>query len=147
MWADIAGDVQQILSRFGLLNKLGVENMDTIFYGLDYGLPNPLLNAPGFMSIGIILGAAVIALLRREFKWKVPNLETAAFAIIGGALMGIGARVGMGCNVGAFFATVTNGDLTGWIFLLGMIGGGYFGVKVFNRWVEWQAARQGGLDF
>lgn len=130
-----------------LLNKLGMENMDTIFFGLDYGLPNPLLNAPGFMSIGIILGAAVIALLRREFKWKVPNLETAVFAIVGGALMGIGARVGMGCNVGAFFATVTNGDLTGWIFLLGMIGGGYFGVKVFNRWVEWQASRQGGLDF
>ena len=130
-----------------LLNKLGMQNMDTVFFGLDYGLPNPLLNAPGFMSIGIILGAAVIALLRREFKWKVPNLETAVFAIVGGALMGIGARIGMGCNVGAFFATVTNGDLTGWIFLLGMIGGGYFGVKVFNWWVEWQAARQGGLDF
>ncbi|MEJ2592294.1 MAG: YeeE/YedE family protein [Candidatus Thiodiazotropha sp.] len=130
-----------------LLNKLGMQNMDTVFFGLDYGLPNPLLNAPGFMSIGIILGAAVIALLRREFKWKVPNLETAVFAIVGGALMGIGARIGMGCNVGAFFATVTNGDLTGWIFLLGMIGGGYLGVKVFNWWVEWQAARQGGLDF
>ena len=53
----------------------------------------------------------------------------------------------MGCNVGAFFATVTNGDLTGWIFMLGMVGGGYFGVKVFNWWVEWQAARQGGFDF
>lgn len=129
-----------------LLNKLGVENMDTIFFGLNHGIPNPLLNAPGFMSIGIILGAAVIALMRGEFKWKVPSAETAVFAIIGGTLMGIGARIAMGCNIGAFFATVTNGDLSGWVFLAGMVAGGYIGVKLFNWWIEWQAARSGGLE-
>lgn len=129
-----------------VLNKLGVENMDTIFFGLDYGLPNPLLNAPGLMSIGIILGAAMIALTRGEFKWKIPSLETAIFAIVGGILMGIGARLAMGCNIGAFFATVTNGDLSGWIFLLGMVLGGYLGVKVFNWWIEWQASRSGEFE-
>lgn len=125
-----------------VLNKMGVENMDNVFFGLDYGLPSPLLNAPGFMSIGIILGAATLALIRKEFKWKLPNLETAVFAILGGILMGIGARIGMGCNIGAFFATVTNGDLSGWVFLLGMVGGGYVGVKLFNWWIEWRASRQ-----
>ncbi len=129
-----------------ILNKLGVENMDNVFFGLDNGLPNPLLNAPGFMSIGIILGAAVMALLRSEFKWKMPSMETAIFALIGGTLMGIGARVGMGCNIGAFLATVTNGDLSGWVFLLGMIGGGYLGVKGFNAWLEWRASREGDFE-
>jgi len=126
-----------------LLNKLGVENMDNLFFGLNHGLPNPLLNAPGFMSIGIILGAAAMAHLRNEFKWKLPSLETAIFALVGGTLMGIGARVGMGCNIGAFFATVTNGDLSGWIFLAGMVGGGYLGVKGFNAWLEWRTSRDG----
>lgn len=129
-----------------VLNKLGVDNMDNIFFGLNYGLPNPLINAPGYMSIGIILGAAMIANVRGEFKWKVPSLETAAFAIIGGILMGVGARIAMGCNIGAFFATVTNGDLSGWIFLVGMVIGGYLGVKVFQVWINWQASRSGGLE-
>ncbi len=98
------------------------------------------------MSVGIVLGAALLALIRHEFKWKMPNLETAMFALIGGALMGIGARLGMGCNVGAFFAAVTNGDLTGWIFLIGMLAGGFIGVKAFNWWIEWRTAGDDAFD-
>jgi hypothetical protein len=127
-----------------VMQKLGIDSMDSIFFGLDNGLPNPLLNAPGFMSIGIILGAAVMALARREFKWKLPSWETAFFAIVGGTLMGIGARLAMGCNIGAFFATVTNGDPSGWVFLFGMTIGAYVGVKVFTWWMDWSTARKGG---
>jgi uncharacterized membrane protein YedE/YeeE len=123
------------------MQQLGVNVTDNIFFGLENGLPNPLLNAPGFMSIGIILGAAVLALSRREFKWKLPSLETAMFALIGGTLMGLGARIGMGCNIGAFFATVTNGDPSGWVFLAGMTLGGYLGVKAFNLWIERRSAK------
>lgn len=127
-----------------VMSKLGINSMDSIFFGLDNGLPNPLLNAPGFMSIGIILGAAIMALARREFKWKLPSWETAFFAIAGGTLMGIGARLAMGCNIGAFFATVTNGDPSGWVFLAGMIIGAYAGVKVFSWWLERGAAKMAG---
>ena len=125
-----------------VMQKLGIDNMDSIFFGLDNGLPNPLLNAPGFMSIGIILGAAIMALSRREFKWKLPSWETAFFAIVGGTLMGIGARLAMGCNIGAFFATVTNGDPSGWVFLVGMVLGAYVGVKVFTWYMDWSDARK-----
>jgi len=127
-----------------VLDKAGVDVMDNIFFGLMNGIPNPLVNAPLLMSVGIIVGAAILALTRHEFKWKVPNMETAIFALVGGALMGIGARLGMGCNVGAFFAAVTNGDMTGWIFLVGMLGGGLIGVKAFTMWINWRTA---GDDF
>lgn len=124
-----------------VMEKAGISMRDNLFFGLENGVPNPLINAPGYMSIGIILGAAVLALLRREFKWKIPSLETAVFALIGGCLMGIGARLGMGCNIGAFFAPVSNGDPSGWLFLLGMLGGGYTGVKLFNLWLSWRASQ------
>ncbi|HEY9050721.1 MAG TPA: YeeE/YedE family protein [Gammaproteobacteria bacterium] len=124
-----------------VMETAGMNMRDNIFFGLDNGVPNPLINAPGFMSIGIILGAAVLALLRREFKFKMPSMETAIFALIGGILMGIGARIAMGCNIGAYFATVSNGDPSGWLFLAGMAGGGYIGVKLFNLWIHWQASR------
>lgn len=129
-----------------LLEKLGINMMDNIFFGLENGLPNPLLNAPGMMSIGIILGAAMLANITGEFKWKWPNTETVILAIVGGALMGIGSRIGMGCNIGAFFATVTNGDISGWVFLVGMALGGYIAVKAIKAWIDWQLART-GVDF
>lgn len=125
------------------LAAAGVEMMDNLFFGLDNGLPNPLLNAPGMMSIGIILGAAVLANIKGEFKWKWPNTETAVLAIVGGILMGIGSRIGMGCNIGAFFATVTNGDPSGWVFLFGMTVGGFISVKLLKRWIDWRLARSG----
>ncbi len=129
-----------------LLETLGITMRDNIFFGLENGLPNPLLNAPGMMSVGIILGAAVLANLNGEFKWKWPNAETAVLALLGGALMGIGSRIGMGCNIGAFFATVTNGDISGWIFLAGMTLGGFLSVRLLKRWIEWRITRN-SFDF
>lgn len=123
-----------------VMDNMGIDVMDNIFFGLMNGIPHPLINAPLLMSVGIIAGAAILALIRHEFKWKIPGMETAIFAIVGGALMGIGARLGMGCNVGAFFAAVTNGDMTGWLFLAGMLGGGLIGVKVFNMWINWRTS-------
>ena len=125
-----------------VFNKLGANNMDNIYFGLENGLPNPLINPAGWMSIALILGASVMALLSNEFKWKNTTPELAMWAIIGGTLMGIGSRLGLGCNVGAFFVRVSQGDISGWMFGAGMIGGAYIGVKFFNWWTERKMARK-----
>jgi uncharacterized membrane protein YedE/YeeE len=125
-----------------VFNKLGADNMDNIYFGLENGLPNPLINPADWMSLALIGGAAVMALLHNEFKWKAPTRELAMWAIIGGALMGIGSRLGLGCNVGAFFVRVSQGDVSGWLFGIGMIGGAYLGVKFFNWWTERKMARE-----
>ncbi len=125
-----------------VMQKLGYNVMDSIFFGLDNGVPNPLLNPVLWMSVSLIGGASVMALLNNEFQFKVPSLEIAFWAIFGGILMGIGARIGMGCNIGAFFATVTNGDPSGWLFGLGMTVGGLIGVKFFNWWIERKMAKE-----
>jgi uncharacterized protein len=123
------------------LNKLGWNNTDNIFFGYTEGIPNPLFNLPGWMSISLLGGAAVMALLSNEFKWKKPTVELAAWAVIGGALMGVGARLGLGCNVGAFFVRTANGDASGWLFGLGMFAGAYLGVKFFGWWTERKMAK------
>jgi len=122
-------------------NKMGAENMDNIYFGFVNGIPNPAINPADWMSLALIGGAAVMALLHNEFKFKKPTWELATWAIIGGALMGIGSRLGLGCNVGAFFVRVSQGDVSGWLFGLGMIGGAYIGVKFFNWWTERQMAK------
>ena len=125
-----------------IFNKLGWDNMHNIYFGLENGIPNPLINPADWMSLALIGGAAVMALLHNEFKWKGTNRELAMWAIIGGALMGIGSRLGLGCNVGAFFVRVSQGDVSGWLFGFGMIGGAYLGVKFFNWWTERKMAKE-----
>ena len=125
-----------------VFNKLGWNNMNNIYFGLNNGIPNPAINPADWMSLALIGGAAVMALLNSEFKFKKPLKEAIAWALIGGALMGIGSRLGLGCNVGAFFVRVAMGDTSGWLFGLGMIGGAYIGVKFFNWWTERKMARE-----
>jgi len=128
-----------------LFNKLGWDNTHNIFFGWNEGIPNPIFNLAGWMSISLLGGAAVMALLSGEFKLKFPSRELAVWALLGGMLMGIGARLGLGCNVGAFFVRTANGDVSGWLFGLGMTGGAWLGVKFFKWWTERKMAKEIGL--
>jgi uncharacterized membrane protein YedE/YeeE len=125
-----------------VFHKLGADNMDNIYFGLENGLPNPLINPADWMSLALIGGAAVMALLSNEFKWKGTTRELAMWAVIGGTLMGIGSRLGLGCNIGAFFVRVSQGDVSGWMFGGGMFVGAYVGVKFFNWWTERKMAKE-----
>ncbi len=128
-----------------LFNKLGWDNTHNLFFGWNEGIPNPLFNIAGWMSISLIGGAAVMALLNNEFKLKFPSVELAVWALLGGALMGVGARLGLGCNIGAFFVRTANGDVSGWMFGLGMTGGAWVGVRFFRWWTERKMAKEVGL--
>ncbi len=125
-----------------VFQKLGAENMDNIYFGYVNGIPNPVVNPADWMSLALIGGAAVMALLQNEFKFKKTTVELATWAIIGGSLMGIGSRLGLGCNVGAFFVRVSQGDPSGWLFGLGMIAGAFVGVRFFNWWTERKMAKE-----
>jgi len=124
------------------LQKLGSNNMDNIFFGYVNGIPNPAINPADWMSLATIGGAMIMALLFNEFRFKKPTLELATWAIIGGMLMGIGSRLALGCNIGAFFVRLANGDPSGWLFGIGMVPGAYLGVKFFNWWTERKMAKE-----
>ncbi|HDO26065.1 MAG TPA: YeeE/YedE family protein, partial [Nitrospirae bacterium] len=125
-----------------IMEKVGWQIRDNVFFGVMNGLPELWRNPALWMSIGIILGAMIMALMSKEFKFKLPKGELIVWGLGGGLLMGIGARVALGCNIGAFFIRVAGGDPGGWLFGLGMVGGGFVGVKFFNWWTERKMAKE-----
>jgi len=59
-----------------------------------------------------------------------PPLPSLAAAAIGGLLMGWGARLCFGCNIGAFVGGVASGSLHGWIWFAAALGGCAIGIRL-----------------
>ncbi len=57
-----------------VMHKLGWNNMDNIFFGYINGIPIPPSTRPTGCRFALIGGAAVMALLSNEFKFKKPTL-------------------------------------------------------------------------
>lgn len=85
-----------------------------------------LLNVTSVMNFGLLLGAMLAAGLAGRFNAGSQNrlgLLNVSAAIVGGLLMGYGARLGFGCNIGAFFSGIATASLHGWIWLVfGFLG-------------------------
>jgi uncharacterized protein len=61
--------------------------------------------------------------------WRVPARSLAA-AIVGGLLLGYGARLAYGCNIGAYFSGIASGSLHGWVWLVAAFAGDAVGVRL-----------------
>ena len=83
------------------------------------------------MNFGIMLGALLAAGLAGKFApdLSIPMRPLLA-AIIGGLLLGYGARLAFGCNIGALFSGVASGSLHGWLWLVCALAGNWAGVKL-----------------
>ena len=87
-----------------------------------------------FIVLGIVAGSFVAALLAREFKVRLPQQRRRYVqALGGGVLLGYGGGLGIGCTLGAFFASIPSLSLGGWVFALGLMGGAWTGVQVIRR--------------
>lgn len=82
-------------------------------------------------NFGVILGAALAATLAGKLAVKKPQSRLAiAAALIGGLIMGYGARLAFGCNVGAYFGGIASTSLHGWLWIVFALLGTGIGVKV-----------------
>jgi uncharacterized membrane protein YedE/YeeE len=94
------------------------------------------------MNLGIILGALGAAALAGKFSPTL-RLTLPAFAavITGGLMMGYGARLAFGCNIGAFFSGVASFSPHGWLWIVCALAGtavavpvrGFFGLANETR--------------
>lgn len=121
------------------LEKLGYSDFPGSYFEI-YGSLTAgetfLLNSVSVLNLAVIAGALLSALISNEFKWRrLKNLKQVAFAIFGGLLMGYGATIAFGCNIGAFFNGIASFSLHGWVFALFMGIGGMVGSKILLRYM------------
>jgi len=90
-----------------------------------------LMDVTSVMDFGIILGALLAAILAGRFApvWKTSG-RSAAAAVLGGLLLGYGARIAYGCNIGAYFSGIASGSLHGWLWLVAAFVGNIAGTRL-----------------
>ena len=114
-------------------------SVDKWFYfssaGAQNTLNNGFLNDTGSMiNAGIIFGALLATLLASQFKFKkIKAVRQVVAAVLGGLLMGYGARLAFGCNIGAFFSGISSMSLSGWVFGLFLLVGSFIGSKLLAK--------------
>jgi uncharacterized protein len=83
------------------------------------------------MNFGIVLGAALAAALAGRLTMRQPPSKLAVVAaVIGGLMMGYGAWLAFGCNVGAYFSGIASTSLHGWLWIAFALLGTVLGVKL-----------------
>lgn len=106
----------------GTLYPLGItggwNSALTVFTG---GLDQ--MNVFLWIVIGIVIGAAVSAAIAGEFKLRAPNASTLLKQFMGGGLMGIGAAVAGGCNIGHGLSGVPMLAISSIVTIACIIGG------------------------
>ena len=91
------------------------------FWQWDYpqsALENNLLaDTTSVIVLGLFAGALALAYLRSALSapFNLSRSQVVA-AVAGGLLMGYGARLAFGCNIGALFSGIASGSLHAWIW-------------------------------
>lgn len=76
------------------------------------------LSVPVVAAGALLLGALVV------------GSAFGALMVIGGLMLGYGARLAFGCNIGAYFGGIASGSLHGWVWLVAAFAGNMLGVKL-----------------
>ena len=94
------------------------------------------LNDPGSIrNLGVIVGALFSTLMASQFKFKkIKSKKQVIAAVLGGFLMGYGARLADGCNIGAFYSGIASLSLSGWIFGIALFIGAFLGSKLLVKY-------------
>jgi uncharacterized membrane protein YedE/YeeE len=90
-----------------------------------------LSDTSSLTDFGMLFGAMAAAAASKPFAATAwPPIKSILAAGIGGLLMGWGARLGFGCNIGAFVGGVASGSLHGWIWFLAALPGCLIGIRL-----------------
>ncbi len=92
---------------------------------------NPLLTPPVFMLAGTVLGGFLSGLFGRRVKVELrkgPRISggtRVALALLGGAIMGFGARMARGCTSGQALSGGALLSVGSWAFMFAVFAGAY----------------------
>jgi len=105
---------------------------DWLFYGLGLYAERPfsaVISTNSILTFGLMVGALAAALMAGQFAIRMPPLLEGIKAVIGGILLGTGAALAGGCNVGGFFTSISALSLSGFVMMAGLMLGAWVGLK------------------
>lgn len=121
----------------GGLTNLG-DNLFSLFGMFSEKVVTPVSqNNYGMLVVLIVLGSFAGALFSKEFALRVPPRGEMIKGLLGGALMAVGATVGIGCSIGSFFSGVPALSGGALIFTFAMFGG----VIISLKYLIWEMER------
>lgn len=90
-----------------------------------------LADVTSVMDLGLVLGAFLAAGLAGRFApmRRIP-LRTVVPSLLGGLLLGYGARIAYGCNIAAYFGGIASTSLHGWLWGVAALLGTPIGVRL-----------------
>ncbi len=90
-----------------------------------------------YISLGMVFGAFVGAVLSKEFYWRMPHrVSEWVMLTVGGLLMGIGIRLAFVCNVSTFFGLTPEMNVGGYLAVSGILAGAWVGTWIYKRTLE-----------
>ncbi|PCI72025.1 MAG: hypothetical protein COB38_04825 [Gammaproteobacteria bacterium] len=97
-------------------------------------LSEPVLkHSTSVMNVGLVLGIWWAAKLSNKISVSYKASGILVFRLIlGGLLLGYGARLASGCNIGAYFSGIASGSLAGWLWFAVAMVGNIVGFKLKN---------------
>lgn len=110
------------------LDNLGVINAEAL---------SPLLRSGSVINFGLLFGAMMSALLASQFGVRVGPVSELVKGAVGGLLLGTGAVIARGCNIGGFFSGASAFSLAGLTMGVGLALGAVIGVI----YLMWEADR------
>ena len=118
-----------------IMQDLGVPVENFTFWqwsGPARSLKHSLLSdTSSLMNIGMVLGAGMLASISGHLSGQDwPPARQLMAAALGGILMGIGARLSFGCNIGTFLGGIASGSLHGWIWFALAMAGSFIGIQL-----------------
>ncbi len=127
---------------YGLNTIVGAENGLLGFYD---EAPKGIFSGSGsVIGIGFIVGAFISACLGKDFAFRIPPYREMVKAVIAGILMGIGAALAGGCNVGGMYNAIGNLAANGFTMWIGLVAGVLLGLKLLYMEMEYISWGDGG---
>ncbi len=102
------------------------------------------VNSGSVIGIGFVAGAFISACLGKDFALRIPPYREMVKAVIAGILMGIGATLAGGCNVGGFYNAIGNLGANGFAMMFGLVFGVILGLKLLYLEMEYITWGEGG---